>query len=78
MHLRSCPPLLYVFKDMGSAWRLLVCPHPNVEHQQIRKIIGFSFEKSGGKNSSSCDVLKIQNFLIYLHDRSYHTVERYI
>ena len=49
MHLRSCPPLLYVFKDTGSAWHLLVCPHPNVEHQQIRKIIGFSFEKSVGE-----------------------------
>lgn len=68
--------VLYVLKDMGSAPCLLVCPRPNVEHRQIRKIIGFSFEKGGG--DSSCDALKIQNLLIYLHDSSHHTIERYI
>lgn len=45
MRLRFCPPVLNVFKDTGNAWCLLACPHPNVEHRQIRKIIGFSFEK---------------------------------
>lgn len=51
----SWTTVLYVFRD-ASAWRLLVCPHPNVHHRQIRKIIGFSFEKRGGRNPSSCDV----------------------
>lgn len=58
------------------------CPHSNVFYRQIRKIIGFSFEKGGrvgaGASSLSWDALKIQNFLIYLHDSSNHTVERYI